>query len=417
MKLLTQTTLSYLIITLLGFGIGGVYIYQILQKEVDQETDWYLLERLEEVYLAIEKGAPYESLTNEDLQINLMAPDHPETEAVFVDTLKLHTYTKQIEPFRKVERVKEVNGQKYYVKLVDLVVETQDITDGVFRSLSRVFTVLALVFVLANLLLYRWLLRPFDNTLRKIRHFRLQDPTPLKLEPSFTSEFNQLNNFLQRMTDKMKEDYSNLKEFTENASHEMQTPLAIAKGKLELLLEDMDLSEEQLQKILAAYNSINKLSRMGRSLSLLTKIQNREFVDREDLNLTQTVENLIYDFQELFSLKELQLRKELEENVPIYMDSNLLDMLLTNLLQNAVRHNVENGEIEILLQERELVIRNTGPAPQVDPALLFHRFKKSNQSAESLGLGLAIVDKICAVSQLSIDYEYADGWHNFRLGW
>ncbi|MEM6346378.1 MAG: HAMP domain-containing sensor histidine kinase [Bacteroidota bacterium] len=417
MKLLTQTTLSYLIITLLAFGIGGVYIYQILQSEVDQEMDWYLLERLEEVYLAIEKGAPYESLTNEDLQIKPLGVEQAEMKPVFVDTLRPHPFTKQIEPFRKVEVVKEVNGQKYYVKLVDLVVETQDITDGVFRSLSRVFGVLALVFVLANLLLYRWLLRPFDNTLRKIRHFRLQDPSPLDLEPSFTSEFNQLNNFLQSMTSKMQEDYSNLKEFTENASHEMQTPLAIAKGKLELLLEDVNLSEEQLQKILAAYNSINKLSRMGRSLSLLTKIQNREFVNREDLNLTQTVENLIYDFQELLSLKELRLHKELEENVPIYMDSNLLDMLLTNLLQNAVRHNMEKGEIEILLQERELLIRNTGPAPQVDPALLFHRFKKSNQSAESLGLGLAIVDKICAVSQLGIDYEYADGWHSFRLRW
>ncbi|MEL7534603.1 MAG: HAMP domain-containing sensor histidine kinase [Bacteroidota bacterium] len=417
MKLLTQTTLSYLIITLLAFGIGGVYIYQILQKEVDQETDWYLIERLEDIYGAIEKGAPIESLTNEDLQISLMEPEHPEIKAVYADTLRPHPYTKQIESYRKVEVVKEIEGKKYYVKLVDLVIESQDITDGVFRSLSRVFGVLALVFVLANLLLYRWLLRPFDNTLRKIRHFRLQDPSPLDLSPSFTSEFNQLNNFLQRMTGKMQEDYRNLKEFTENASHEMQTPLAIAKGKLELLLEDMNLSEEQLQKILAAYNSINKLSRMGRSLSLLTKIQNREFVDREDLNLTLTVENLIYDFQELFSLKTLSLHKELEENVPIYMDSNLLDMLLTNLLQNAVRHNVENGEIAILLQERELVIRNTGPAPQVDPALLFHRFKKSNQSAESLGLGLAIVDKICAVSQLSIDYEYEEGWHSFRLSW
>lgn len=417
MKLLTQTTLSYLIITLLAFGIGGVYIYHILQKEVDQEMDWYLLERLEDLYLAIEKGAPIETLTNDDLQIQLMGSEHPEIKAVYADTLRPHPFTKQVEPFRKVEVVKEIEGQKYYIKLVDLVVETQDITDGVFRSLSRVFAVLALVFVLANLLLYRWLLRPFDGTLRKIRRFRLQDPRPLDLAPSFTSEFNQLNNFLQRMTNKMQEDYRNLKEFTENASHEMQTPLAIAKGKLELLLEDANLSEEQLQQILAAYNSINKLSRMGRSLSLLTKIQNQEFADREDLNLTATIEQLLFDFQELISLRDLQIQKDLEADIPIYMDSHLLDMLLTNLLQNAVRHNHENGKIEIILRERALIVRNTGSAPQVDPALLFHRFKKSNQSAESIGLGLAIVDKICAVSQLNIDYEYHEGWHSFRLSW
>lgn len=417
MKLLTQTTLSYLIITLLAFGLGGVYIYQTLQAKVDQEMDWYLIERLEDIYLMIEKGAPIETLTNDDLQIRIMGPDHPEIKAVYVDTLRPHPYTKQIEPYRKVEVVKEIGEQRYYIKLVDLVVETNDLTASIFRSLSRVFGVLALVFILSNLLLYRWLLRPFDNTLNKIRRFSIQDPRPVDFPNSFTTEFKQLNNFLRRMTNKVQEDYRNLKEFTENASHEMQTPLAIAKGKLELLLEDSNLSEEQLQRILAAYNSIDKLSRMGRSLSLLTKIQNQEFVDREDLNLTKTIEQLVFDFQELVSLKNLSLHQNLEADVPLYMDSHLLGMLLTNLFQNAVRHNQEHGKIEIVLRERELLVRNTGPEPQVDPALLFHRFKKSNQSADSLGLGLAIVEKICTVSQLNIAYEYAEGWHTFRLSW
>ncbi|MEL7341564.1 MAG: hypothetical protein AAGM67_13885, partial [Bacteroidota bacterium] len=172
MRLLTQTTLSYLIITLLGFGIGGVYIYQTLQDEVDQEMDWYLLERLGDLSLAIEKGAPIHTLTNDDLQIRLMNPDHPEIKAVYEDTLMPHPFTKQIEPYRKVEVVKEIEGQKYYIKLIDLVVETQDITDGVFGSLSRVFAVLAFVFILSNLLLYRWLLRPFHSTLRKVSSFR-----------------------------------------------------------------------------------------------------------------------------------------------------------------------------------------------------------------------------------------------------
>ncbi|MEL6651146.1 MAG: HAMP domain-containing sensor histidine kinase, partial [Bacteroidota bacterium] len=387
MRLLTQTTLSYLLITLLAFGVGGVYIYQTLQDEVDQEMDWYLLERLGDLSLAIEKGAPINTLTNDDLQIRLMSPDHPEIKAVYEDTLMPHPYTKQIEPFRKVETVKEIGGQMYYIKIIDLVVETQDITDGVYGSLSRVFGVLAVVFILANLFLYRWLLRPFHSTLRKIRSFRLQDPSPLRLPQSFTSEFNLLNNFIQRMTRKMQEDYGNLKEFTENASHEMQTPLAIAKGKLELLLEDDSLSEEQLQQILSAHQSISKLSRMSRSLGLLSKIQNQEFEDRENINLTKTVERVLFDFQELISLKDLRLRRTLEPEIFLFIDPNLLSILLNNLLQNAVRHNVEGGEIEVFLTSGELTIRNTGLVLEVDPSLLFQRFKKSNQSADSLGLG------------------------------
>lgn len=418
MKLLTQTTLSYLLITLVAFGLGGIYTFQTFQFEVQRETDWYIQEELDNLYLAIEKGAPIEALENVKVKIRKMEIEHEEIEPVYVDTIMVHPRTKQIEAFRKVSLIKEIDGQLYHIRVLDLVVESDDINDGVYNSLSRVFMVLALVIILASFLLSRWLFRPFNNTLRAIRQFQLRDREALNLTETYTTEFRQLNTFLEQMTRKIRQDYQNLKEFTENASHEMQTPLAIAKGKLELLVETGELNEEQMRMVDSAYKSISKLSRLGRSLSLLTKIENQEFSNLQQLDFSEVVSEQLYNFQELVELRDLKMSQQLDPSVGIYMDPYLADMLLNNLFQNAIRHNLESGgQIDINLTSGELLIRNTGPIPQVPPSHLFQRFKKSNQSAESLGLGLAIVDKICIVSQLSINYEYHDGWHSFRLNW
>lgn len=417
MKLLTQTTLSYLLITLVAFGLGGIYTYQTFEIEVQKETDWYIREELSNLFLAIEKGAPIEALENQKVKIRRLGIQHQEIAPIFSDTLMIHPVTKKMESFRKASMIKVLDGQLYHVRVVDLVVESDDINDGVVRSLSRVFIVLALVIIVASVILSRFLFKPFDNTLREIRQFQLKDHSALDLPDTFTTEFRQLNAFLRRMTGKMQQDYRNLKEFTENASHEMQTPLAIAKGKLELLVENGDLNEEQMKMVDAAYKSISKLSRLGRSLSLLTKIENYEFSNEKELNFSSLLEDQLYNFQELISLRELQLEVEIEPQVKILLHAHLADMLLTNLLQNAVRHNITEGTIHVKLHPGELVIRNTGLAPQVPPSDLFQRFKKSNQSAESLGLGLAIVDKICTVSQLNINYQYNEGWHTFRVHW
>jgi methyl-accepting chemotaxis protein len=231
MKLLTQTTLSYLFLTLLAFGLGGIYTYQTFQNEVRKETDWYLREELNNTFLSIEKGAPIEALENDKLQIEALPIAHEEVDAIYTDTLMEHPLTKQMENFRKVTMIKEVDGQLYYIHLVDLVVESDDINDGVVQSLSRLFIVLVLVLLVANFFLSRWLFAPFYSTLREMRRFQLRNPSPLNFPKTFTREFKQLNSFLDKMTTKVQQDYRNLKEFSENASHEMQTPPGYCQGQ------------------------------------------------------------------------------------------------------------------------------------------------------------------------------------------
>jgi signal transduction histidine kinase len=215
---------------------------------------------------------------------------------------------------------------------------------------------------------------------------------------------------------KNRTDYKNLKEFSENASHEMQTPLAVAKGKLELMLQSKTLDEEQLSLINSAYESINHLSKMSRSLSLLTKIDNNEFTDLKEINLSEKLNNSIYDFNELLSLKSINIEHNIEPNIIIKSDPVLLQVLITNLFQNAIRHNIHKGQISVVLKKDHLEISNTGKPLKADTESMFKRFKKDNQSGETIGLGLAIVQKICTVNNFVISYKYENERHILRVG-
>lgn len=217
------------------------------------------------------------------------------------------------------------------------------------------------------------------------------------------------------MIKKNQDDYKSLKEFSENASHEMQTPLAVAKGKLELLLQSSGLDEEKLHLINSSYEAIDHLSKMSRALSLLTKIENNEFTDRQEINLSQRIINSIYDFQELLELKNIKIESEIEENVILKSDPILIKILIINLFQNAIRHNIEKGNISILLTKTTFRMSNSGNPLTVKSESLFNRFKKDNQSGETIGLGLAIVKKICDINNFKITYNFINDEHLIEI--
>ena len=191
----------------------------------------------------------------------------------------------------------------------------------------------------------------------------------------------------------------------------MQTPLAIARGKLELLLETENLDTEQTRLIQSAQQSLGKLSKLGEALALLTKIDNKEFATQAEVDFSKIVKNCLVNFEDLAQLKNLEFKKQIEEHVQLRIDPVLGDILVSNLVKNTIRHNIEGGWIEVSLTGDQLVICNTGAAPKVQPDQLFERFQKGAGSNKSLGLGLAIVKKICEVNNYKIDYQFADGVH------
>ncbi|NJL77475.1 MAG: HAMP domain-containing histidine kinase [Saprospiraceae bacterium] len=243
----------------------------------------------------------------------------------------------------------------------------------------------------------------------------MKSDKPMNLPQSNIFEFKQLNAFLVRMTSKARRDYQSLKEFTENASHEIQTPLAVAKGKLELLQQSNNLDESQSELLDASQKALTKISRLGQALSLLAKIDNQEFTAQHTIDFSTIVAHTLGIFEEIAALKGVTLETKIQTDVRVKMDATLADILVTNLVKNAIQHNTENGWIRIHLDEHQFEVTNSGEELHFPPDQLFMRFKKSNQSKGSLGLGLAIVKKICDVSQVQVQYDYADRVHKITV--
>ncbi|MBS0001050.1 MAG: HAMP domain-containing histidine kinase [Cyclobacteriaceae bacterium] len=414
MKLLLRTSFYYIIITFIVFSIGSVILYNIFLNEITKETDLYLVERFHTIINTLDSANSPSVIGRYKLQLDTLnyVPDKVGRESfVFSDTMVMHQYLRRLENNRKMTGVVMVNESYMRLTLYDVIVEGDDIMDGVFNGLWRLFLFLGSVMVVSSFLISRSIFKPFNRTLQQIRGFNIKELRPIRLERSHTNEFNLMNEFIEQMTEKINQDYRNLKEFSENASHEMQTPLSIAKGKLELLLQSNDLDEKKMNMIESAYKSIDHISKLGSSLTLLSRIENLEFSERQSCTFSDMLRKALEDFEELYKMKKIQVEVDLAEHVVVQNNPDLLKILINNLLNNALRHNCTGGRIRINLDQSRFTITNTGEPLQIAPELLFERFKKDRQSGSSLGLGLAIVKKICDVSGYDIGYDFKNGWH------
>lgn len=417
MKLITRFILIYLVITVIVLGIAGVLSYFIIKDEIDRELTWEFMERIDRITYLLERGRKFHPRRDVEGDRNLVIEEldyQVEPHVEVSDTLIWSDRLEQNESNVKVSAYRNINGSSYYISTYGAMIETDDITEAVIKILLWILGMQIVGAIGIGFLVSGKLFKPFRETLEKISNFQLHKKEFVLAEKTGVKEFNDLNRFVEEMTRKAVSDYKNLKEFAENASHELQTPLAIAKGKLELLSET-PLTEEQYKYIESLERSVKKLSRLSESLALLTKIENHEFQNNETVNLSEIIRESLEAFTEFIALNNLKVDTDVQDDVQIKMHPVLADILWTNLFQNAVRHNVENGKIKIELNDDKLVISNTGDDPEVDPEQLFERFRKAEQSSESIGLGLSIIKRIVDQNHLPITYTYSEEWHRIKI--
>jgi signal transduction histidine kinase len=225
-----------------------------------------------------------------------------------------------------------------------------------------------------------------------------------------------MNETLRNATHQAQYDYAVLKEFTENAAHELQTPLAVIRSKLDLMIQDEELSESHTHTLLTTYKAIDKLSRLNQSLLLLAKIENKQYDETQAVDLKKKLEEKIEEFEELWASQELKVSSHLK-SIQRTMNPELAEILLNNLLSNATRHNFPGGQIRIKLTEQSLIVANTSPHSELDHSRLFTRFYKPAPHNENNGLGLSIIKQICEVSGFQISYSRKDQMHEFKILW
>jgi signal transduction histidine kinase len=277
-----------------------------------------------------------------------------------------------------------------------------------------------LLMLLASSLINRFVLknlwRPFYEALQTLRSFKLQQHPPLKLPATAIDEFAFMNTALETTANQAQRDYFLLKEFTENASHEMQTPLAVIRSKLDLLIQNEHLSSYESKALQSSYEAIQKLSRLNQTLLLLAKIDNRQYATITRINLAEKFRTQLDEFSELWEAQHITVATLLDE-VVIEMNPDLADILLSNLLSNATRHNHRGGSIRIELHPGRLTISNTSIEVSLDRTRLFTRFYKPYGSNDNTGLGLSIIKQISEASGFQVSYDFCDGLHVFQLAW
>lgn len=305
--------------------------------------------------------------------------------------------------------------------------ENYIITVGESRLESDDFTIIVLLFLLIFILAFFsvlflitrtvskkiWL--PFNDTLVKLKSFDIAAHNKINFEKSGITEFEELNDSLNKMTAKIYSDYDSLKQFSENASHEISTPLSVIRSKTEILLQSENFSEIQMQQLQRINEAISRLSKLNTALLTLTKIENRQFAETEKIELAPFIQKKLSVLLDLTEEKNITVSADIPENIFIEMNPLLSDILFENLINNAIKHNMVNGFINIKVLPNKFSISNPGAVLQYETEKLFHRFIKNNPSSDSLGLGLAMVKQICSIYNFTIVYSYNANIHSIVL--
>ena len=308
-----------------------------------------------------------------------------------------------------------VAGQNYKVYILKSQEETEDLVSMILLTTFGIVLLLLLILFVVNRFILNKLWQPFNNTLQQLRQFNLFNKTPLNLQASNISEFTDLNHSVTIMTSQVRQDYEALKSFTENASHEMQTPLAIINTKLDVLIQDDRINEQQMHQLQGIYDALDRLSKLNQSLLLLTKIENNQFNSTEEIALADLLAEKLAQFDDMITAKAITVTTSLQQ-AEVNCNRQLADILISNLLNNAIRYNKPGGMVNLHLTTQELVVSNTSFLPALDEQKIFQRFyRHPDTKLEGNGLGLSIIRQICDEFGFTIHYAIKDQCHTFTI--
>lgn len=413
MKLLTKTNRAYFIISASAFIVSGLVIYFSLLFILEGQVNEKLLSDRTSVISNIEKNGaiPFFYPFVEVKEVR----QQKEQPVVYSDTLIFDVNENENIPFRQISSVVTINGRMYQIAIRDTLLEKGDLLMTIGIVIGAIFVILILLLYIINKKFSLIIWRPFYSTLNDLRRFSHDAPSFRLSSETDIDEFAELNKTLENLTLKVISDYQSLKRFTEDASHEIQTPLAVIQSKLETLMQYPDLNKDQAELIKSAYSSGQRISRLTQTLLLLTKIANDQFPEKRSVNLSELLEVTVKLFEDHINVKGLILNLEIEPERFLETNNFLAESLVTNLVGNAVKHCIPDGTINIRLAGKNLIISNSGVPFSVPSSKLFERFFKVNKSSESPGLGLPIVKEICTLNGWEINYVYEAGLHKFSI--
>jgi signal transduction histidine kinase len=417
MKLLVKTNIYNLLLSIPILALACFFSYRIIEDEIIKSTDEMLLNELSSAQQFINKN---DTLSNYSWGFNkvnsIQKITHSDlTKNRFYDTLVFNTKEAEFEPYRLLKSAYANKTGTYAITLKKATIESDDLLVGIVKAIVILLALLFSSFIMLNSLINKKIWQPFYQTLKSLKEFEIKKASTINTTSTGIKEFDDLNRSLGLMTSKIAKDYHSQKQFTENAAHEIQTPLAIIKSKIELLVQSPSIQEADIASILSIYEAANRLSNLNKGLLLLSKIENKQFSNVKQIKLSVIINDLIENYNDLISLKKLKLEMNVHSELTVQMHPALCEIMISNLLLNAIKHNDIGGSIAIILNSDTFTIANTGKCLEISEDEIFMRFKKNNPASESLGLGLAIVKEITTHYHYTINYTYSEIQHFFTI--
>lgn len=421
MKLLSYTYRKLALLLFLLMAVWGVLFYYAIIDEVVDETD-DTLENYGEILMESALHDPSILETEGSLMSFYKFTPISEEEGrhyrqVFYDATVYIELEDEDEPVRVMcTAFRMPDGQYYELKLMISILERDDMVEAMLWYLGALFLLFLICTSIGIQLVLKGVFRPLHGLLDWLHCIQPGKEVPPLDNPTKIREFRQLSDAALDMGNRSYKAYEEQKQFIENASHELQTPLAIVRGKVELLAESEGMTEQQMEQLDEIYATLGRAVKLNKSLLLLSRIENGQYTEMEDVSVDEILDELLPDLMDIYEHKQVRLiRKREEQPFIIRCNHSLAQILVSNLVKNSLLHNREGGELQVLTTPTSLVIKNTGDVP-LDGEKLFRRFYHGmDGKKDSTGLGLAIARSIALSSSLKLTYEWQNGMHTFRL--
>lgn len=417
-KLLNKTLKFYMTFSAMVMLLGVPLFFFITQLLYLHETDEALIVQKEEFVLFYAPKIKDNEISvfnrlNRDLEIE------KHQKSISKDTLYKRSFynnlKKENEPYRVLKTPVLINNKPYIFSAKINLVDNFDLIISILGVFILMILILLLGLFIITKRISKTLWKPFYETLQQIENFEIDKNSNSKLDTSDIEEFNRLNHSINNLIARNTSIYKSQKEFIENAAHELQTPIAIFKGKLETLLQRPDVTEEQFEILDSLNLTTTRLNRLNKNLLLLSKIESKQFNVPENVVLDEIINKQLDFFREQALSKAIIMNIKLEQNISVKSNAFLSEILISNLFLNAINHNTENGTIEIILTKNKLSVSNTGSLQSLKTDKLFERFSKVNPSSKGNGLGLSIIKKIADNNNWEVFYNYKNKLHIFEI--
>lgn len=412
MRLLQKTVRRYIVYSVFILAVAIPVFYLVIKQVIREDADEHLQAIKAAVKPRIEKAMSDHTIGRlyfADQDIVLSAYHKTPLFETLTDEDLYDTVSRETVPYRVLSANFIIDGSPYLLQIRNSMLDSEDLIETIVKVQIVLLLLLLSGLLVINRNLSKSIWRPFYSTLDKLRNYKVEQHRSLELTMSSVNEFDDLNRSLEELAGRAHQAYRMQKEFTENAAHEMQTPLSILKSKVELLMQTSSISEEQAELIGEMADASQRMGKLNQSLILLTRIENLQFTETESISLKEVIEKAVVLFQPQWEESQLRVRCDYKEDIFREANRPLLEILVNNLFGNAIRHNIKGGRIGIVLSGNRLVIQNTGRPSELDTGQIFRRFHKESNHVNSIGLGLAVVKQIGNLYGWWVSYAYREG--------